>query len=47
MKSIAALLSFLYYFYHGIQRNKTCNFVHGEAFEVGYSMKCTDFRRGA
>ena len=31
MKSIAFLINFLHYFYHGIQCDKTCNFVHGEA----------------
>ena len=35
MKSIAVLLNLLQYFYHMIQCDKTRNFVHGEAFEVG------------
>ena len=35
MKSIAVLLNLLHYFYHEIQCDKTCNFVHGE--ELKYS----------
>ena len=45
MKSIANLLNFLQYFYHGIQCAKTHIFVHGEAFEVQH--ETTNFRRGA
>ena len=32
MKSIAVLLNLLQYFYYWIQCDKTCNFVHDEAF---------------
>ena len=42
MKSIDALLSFLHYFYHGIQCDKTCNFVYDEAFEVQLEMPILD-----
>ena len=45
MKSIAALLYLLHYFYVGIQCDKTRYFVHGEVSM--YSMKYTNFRRGA
>ena len=34
MKSITVLLILLHYLYHSIQCAKTCNSVHGEAFEV-------------
>ena len=34
MKSIAVLPNLLHYFYHRNQYDKTCNFVHGEAFEI-------------
>ena len=34
MKLIAVLLKLLCCFYHGIQSNKTCSFVHNNAFEV-------------
>ena len=38
-KSSAVLLYLLHYFYHGIQYDKICNFVHGEAFEVQYEIQ--------
>ena len=38
MKSIAVLSNLLHYFYHQIQCDKTCNFVHGEAFEVQHEI---------
>ena len=38
MKSIAVLLNLSHYFYHGIQRDKTRNFVHDEVFEVQYEI---------
>ena len=38
MKSIAVILNLLHYFYHGIQYDKTRNFVHGTAFEVQYDI---------
>ena len=46
MKSIAAsLLSILHEFFHGIQYDKTGNFIHGKAFDVQYEIY--RFRRGA
>ena len=38
MKSIGVLLNLLNHFYRGIQHDKTCNFVHDEAFEVQHEM---------
>ena len=38
MKSIADLLNFLQYFNHGIQFDKTHNFVHGKACEVQHEI---------
>ena len=38
LKSIAILFNLLHYFYYGIQRGKTLNFVHGEAFEVQHEI---------
>ena len=38
MKSIGVLLDLLHYFHRGIKCDKTCNFVHGEAFEVQHEM---------
>ena len=38
MKSIADLLNFLQYFYHGIQCDKSRNFFHGEVFEVQHEI---------
>ena len=38
MKSIGVLLDLLHHFYRGIQCDKTCNFVHGKAFEVHHEM---------
>ena len=44
MKSIAVLLDMLHFFYRVIQCNKTCNFVHGENFEVQHEIN--QFRGG-
>ena len=38
MKSIRVLLNLSHNFYPGIQCDKTCNFVHDEAFEVQHEM---------
>ena len=38
MKSIGVLLNLLHHFYHGIQYDKSYNFVRDEAFEVQHEM---------
>ena len=38
MKLIALLLNLLYYFYRGIQCDKTHNFVHGKVFEAEHEI---------
>ena len=38
IKSIAVLSTFLHHFYHGIQYDKICNFVHGKTFEVQHEI---------
>ena len=38
IKSITVLLTLLHYFYHGIQCDKTPDFVHGEAFGVQHEI---------
>ena len=42
MKSIGVLLNLLHHFHRGIQCDKTCNFVHGKAFEVHHEMPILD-----
>ena len=42
MKSIGVLSHLLHHFYCGIQCDKTCNVVHGEAFEVQHEMPILD-----
>ena len=38
IKLTGVLLDLLHHFYSGIQCDKTCNFVHGKAFEVHHAM---------
>ena len=38
IKLTGVLLNLLHHFYSGIQCDKTCNFVHGKAFEVHHAM---------
>ena len=44
VKSIAVLLNLLHYFYHRIKIDKTCNFVHGKAFEVQHEICRSELR---
>ena len=41
MMSIGVLF-LQHHFYCGVQYDKTCNFVHGEAFEVQYEISILD-----